>query len=171
MKKHLTHSFCTLWWERVSAEKSYLLRTGLQGQRKSNLRTCGNISRRSTDLRPCVCERKRETTSSLSNQTSRDFFNADRDLHITVSVLEEVGIHRKNRNVWHHFRGIPDPPVGSAEREWNRQMYFNKVREPEVAFYSDWKLLKSFFACPADDDWHIERERVTSERNFEKIKR
>lgn len=105
------------------------------------VRTCGSISRCSTDLRLCVRERARETTSFLSNQTSWDFPNADRDLYITVSVLEEVGIHRKKkrrRNVWHYFRGIPDPPVGSAEREWNRQMYFNKARDPEVAFYSEW---------------------------------
>lgn len=119
MKKHLTHSFCTLWREHVSAEKSYLLRTGLQGQRKSNLRTCGSISRCSADLRPCVCGKKRETTSSLSNQTSWDFFNADRDLHYSVCAWKS-GNTQKKRNVWHHFRGIPDPPVGSAEREWNR---------------------------------------------------
>lgn len=45
----------------------------------------------------CERERARETTSFLSNQTSWDFPNADRDLHITVTVLEEVGIHRKKK--------------------------------------------------------------------------
>ncbi len=104
---------------------------------KSSLWRCGSISRCSAVDLVCV----RETTSSLSNQTSWDFPNAVRDLHITGPVLVEAGIHwkKKKGNVWLHFREIPNPPVGSAEREWNRQMYFNKVREPEVAFYSDWK--------------------------------
>ncbi len=108
---------------------------------KSSLWRCGSISRCSAVLDLlCVWA----ATSSLSNQPSWDFPNAVRDLHITGPVLVEVGIHwKKKGNVWLHFREIPDPPVGSAEREWNRQMYFNKVREPEVAFYSDWKHYSS----------------------------
>lgn len=60
---------------------------------KFSLWRCGSISRCSAVLRPCV----RETTSSLSNQTSWDFPNAVRDLHITGPVLVEVGIHWKKK--------------------------------------------------------------------------
>lgn len=60
---------------------------------KSSLWRCGSISRCSAVDLVCV----RETTSSLSNQTSWDFPNAVRDLHITGPVLVEAGIHWKKK--------------------------------------------------------------------------